>query len=458
MRRLVTQLEILMADINIPTITAKEFTSIDNSALEKVKGTPDEVNDYLNSYLESGRMTNTDDVLTGLDGVSDSSFNYNNNKYRTYPHYPSDATNRTVSGRAAAARALTRVGGGVPVPIMLPHSGIWITVLPASEGEMLDLWRAMTNDKISLGRYTYGAVFSATSIITQRRLIDFCLKHVDACSVVLKDTGYTLKDVILINDIPFMFNGFGASMYPRGISYEAPCAVDPETCSHIERGNLMPETLAHYNSSAIPESVAHILASSEPNSVSLENVLLYQSVVNQEKTVTIYDETGLPTDTKFKVPNLTRAIFYGEKWVNETHNSVIDALALDQPTTDAEWSERNVQIVRKGKASFLCQYAAYVIEINMYDGGIVGDVPDDLMQVLTAMSSSDTMRKRMIEEVQLYIRNRTIGVIGVEAVPCPVCGRTPIIGGNNIIGQDPVRLFFRYLVGRVNRINQRSLT
>ena len=441
--------------IDVPNFTAKQLTDVKAKSLNEITGPNAKIEQYLTSLLEAGRLVMTNDVLTCMD-ADDEAIDFNGMKLRTLSHNPSDATGRRVSGKSAIIRAQSRVGGGIPTPVMLPHSGIWVTILPPGEGKLLDLWRVMTQDRVILGRYTYGAIFSATSIVTTRRIIEFCLGQVEAHSINLSNTDETLGDFILETDLPFLFNGMGMSMHPRGIDYSSPCIVDPVTCSHVDTGKLYPSTLARYSSSRIPESVKSTLASETPNSVTPESVRLYQESIAPEHREILIDESGLPIDMYYKVPTLNQAIRIGEKWVSDVHDSVITALAMEPPANVEEWSERNLHITRAGKASFLRQYAAWVSKIDMYDAGVV-EGEDDIASVCMSLSSSDKLREDMTSTVEKYIRKSSIGLIGYPAHECPSCKRRPALAGNQMIALDPVRLFFKYLVLRVDRINQRSL-
>ena len=443
------------SNIDIPNFTAEKLAEVDNSVLQRLSGDQKKMEGYLQSLLEAGRLVMTNDVLSSMD-FDDESIEFNGQQLKTVSHSPSDASGRKVTGKAASIRAQSRAGGGIPTPVMLPHSGIWVTLLPAGESRMLDLWRTLTQDRVILGRYTYGTIFSATSIVTLRRMLEFCLAHVEAHSVNLKDSDLTLEDLILMTDVPFLLNGMGMSMYPRGIDYSSPCIVDPTTCTHVDTGKLIPSSLARYNNSAIPDSVKSTLASSSPASVTPEALLLYQSSVASPQMDTLVDETDLPVNFHYKVPSIRKAFSVGEQWVNGVHDAVINALSMETPTTSEEWSERNLHITRAGKASFMRQYAAWVDMIDMYESGIV-DTEDDIGAVCESLSSSDKLRVDMITSVEAFIRRSTIGVIGYPVHECPACKRRPAMGGNQMVALDPVRLFFKYLVLRVDRVQQRSL-
>lgn len=442
-------------NIDIPNFTAEKLTEVDSSVLQKLAGDPKKMEGYLQSLLEAGRLVMTNDVLSAMD-FNDESVEFNGRHLKTVSHSPSDASGRSVTGKAAKIRAQSRAGGGIPTPVMLPHSGFWVTLLPAGESRMLDLWRSLTQDRIILGRYTYGTIFSATSIVTQRRMVEFCIDHIEVHSVNLKDSDLELEDLILTTDLPFLLNGMGMSMYPRGVDYSSPCIVDPTTCTHTDTGKLIPSTLARYNSSAIPESVKSTLASSAPSSVTPEAVLLYQSTVAAARMDTLIDEMDLPVDFHYKVPSIRKAFSVGEQWVSNVHDAVINALSMEAPGSSEEWSERNLHITRAGKASFMRQYAAWVDKIDMYESGIV-DTEEDIGAVCESLSSSDKLRTDMITSVEKFIRSSTIGVIGYPTHECPACKRRPDIGGNQIVALDPVRLFFKYLVLRVDRVQLRSL-
>lgn len=449
-----------MSNIDIPNFTTDQLSKLSEDVLSKTRGEADHVADYLSSVLEAGRLAMTGDTLTYLEDELYDHVEYNGEKLSTSGHIPTQASGRQVSGKSAMIRAQSRAGGGIPVPVFLPHSCIWVVLLPPSEEKMLDLWRSMVNDKITLGRYTYGAIFSATSIVTIRKIVDFCLAHVEATSVKLEGSELTLLDVIKITDIPLLFNGMGLAMHPRGIDYSSPCIVDPSTCSHVTKGKLNVETLAKYTAK-FPEAAKPCLASSGANSVTVEQVMLAQSSLAPIGKYTLTEQVegmdDLLTDLYLEVPSLRKAIAIGERWVNSVRDSILNSLNLEAPADAEEWSERNLHITRAGKASYLRQYGAWVKKIDMYEGGIVENSIDDIAGVLTALSSSDSARAQMVQHCEAYIKASTRAIVGIKTHECPGCKRSPESTGNGIIALDPVRLFFKFLLIRVNRIQARSL-
>ena len=441
--------------ISIPSGTAKFLADKIGSAVGKPVGTATHLNDYLNTLLEGGRLNSTNDVLTALTADEDS-LAWDGLEFKTAPHYPNSAKGTNVSGRGAVIRAQTRTGKGVPVPVMLPHSGIWVTIMPPSEGELLELWRIITSDRVDLGRYTFGAIFSATSIITTRRLVDFCISKIETSSVVVEgvDSGY--RELISILDLPFLLNGMGIAMYPLGLKYSQACVYDSASCTHIDEGILRPEALAHYNSKAVPEAFRSIISSTAPRSVTKDNVKLYQGAVIPIRKVTIADEINLANDIYLQAPSLQKAISAGEAWVQEVHDSVVDALSMDKPLDEQDWSERNELMLRVAKSSYLRQYESFVTKIDMYEGGIVED-EESIRMVMEALTSSDMLREQFIAKVEAYISETSMAVIGIPKYTCPKGGKSPEVANNGIIGLDPVRLFFKYLIGKVDRVQQRSI-
>jgi len=449
-----------MASLDIPNFSTVQLDALSEASLAKTRGDQDHVGDYLSSILEAGRLAMTGDVLTHLEDEVYDSIEHNGKELHTRSHMPSSASGKQVSGKAAVIRAQSRVGGGVPVPVFLPHSCIWVVLLPPGEDKLLNLWRSMVNDKITLGRYTYGAIFSATSIVTVRKIVDFCIQHVEATSVILKDTNVSLMDIIKISDLSLLLNGMGIAMYPRGIDYSSPCIVDPTTCSHVTKGTLNIETLAKYTK-RFPDHIKPVLASSGANTVTLEQVRLAQAELSPTGKYTLVEEVeGMEpvlTDLYFDVPTLGTAISLGERWVNDVRDSVLASLNLEAPADAEEWSDRNLHITRAGKASYLRQYGAWVTKVDMYEGGIVEGNTDDIADVLTALSSSDIAREHMVKFCEDYIRKSTHALIGIKVHECPGCNRTPESTGNGIIALDPVRLFFKFLSLKVGRISARSL-
>lgn len=425
---------------------------------EAVKATRNQA-DYINTILESSTLGMTRDALSSLATEEwDDHIPSDKGELRTYSHQPSVISGRRISGRQATMRARARVGGGVPTPTVLPHSGFWITYLPPGEAELSTLWSSIAQDRISLGRYTYGAIFSATSIITRRRILEFCRKHMEATSV--KIDGDDLFDLMLVTDEPMIYNGMGLAIHPRGIKYRMACVADPVTCQHETEGLMHPDKLQRYDWRRIPLDYRNVVTSATKDSVTIEAVLNYQQAVfGNGKQFKVLDEDNIETLIYLKVPTINRALRMGGAWINDIHDGVIEALTTEgmNMTTEESWTVRDEMITRHGQASFLSQYGAWITMIDMGDDGYV-DSEADIIAVLGDLSSSNQVRAQITQFIEAYIASMTIGVIGVPTYDCPSCHRPAALQKDGVLALDPTRLFFKYLVAKVNRVATRSLT
>lgn len=146
-------------------------------------------------------------------------------------------TSGIISGEKALMKATSLLGIGGVTQIPLWHTGIWVSIKAPNEGALLELERRISNEKISLGRYTSGMVFSNTSVYTVMYVVNFVLNHVYDASVK-NLTQDNLKSIIKITDIPSLVWGMLCTIHTNGYKYNRPCTANPAECQHVVSGDL----------------------------------------------------------------------------------------------------------------------------------------------------------------------------------------------------------------------------
>jgi len=440
-------------DINLPSSTSSHLEELARRANITEDFKDDE---YTDSVLKSSRLVTSGDVWAGHDDTS-SSIDHEGHSLRSYNHKASIATGKAVTGRQARIRAMGAIGGGLPTPTLLPHSGFWVTYLPPAEPELMMLWAKITSDRISLGRFTYGAIFSSTSIVTRQRILEFCLDYIESTSVELGDE--SLLEHISILDEPLMLNGLGMAIHPNGINYKMPCVANPSNCQHVSEGKLAPSKLQRYCNDRLTDEQKTILTQTSRHSTTLSQVKDYQTKLVGGGVKVSIDVDGNTLTFTILAPSIAKAIRMGGLWITQIHDSVIDALSEDNDVEENDedtWSRRDSLITRRGQASFLGQYAAWVSAIDMGDNGYV-DTEEDVLSTLNVLSGATTVREELIDVINKYIDDKTIAIIGLPAYTCPSCNESPSGTNKGIIPLDPTRLFLQYLAAKVTRIDQRYL-
>lgn len=374
-----------------------------------------------------------------------------------------------VDGTRALLQMVAHLGVGCLARIPLWNSGFWVTFKPATEDEMVELNRIIQQDRIALGRWSYGLALSNNVVYTTDRIFEFVANHVYNTSVKSDElTIEKLRDIILPQDIYSFIWGFLCSNYPSGFHYQTPCIANPEKCSHVESETLNVSKLQWTDTSTLTQKQLQHMCTMSANTMTLESVLRYQeeTMSKQDRRVVINSGTKHEIAITIQTPSITAYIQQGRKWITDIVDSVNQAMTINNDD-----DERNKLINLRGKASTLCQYVHWIKSIEF--GNITGEVdnPDDrsiamvvdpasIMNNLASLSATDSIREGIIEAVLKYISETTMSVIGVPSYDCPVCQKTAKGDGRfprhvSIVPLDVIQVFFALLGQRLSRIEIR---
>jgi hypothetical protein len=309
---------------------------------------------------------------------------------------------------------------GEIVRVPLYHSGLWLTIKPPGEKEILDFFNNIYKDKIAFGRLTNGFTLSNFSAITNNELIDFVLRHVHATNV--KDLSISeLKKHIYLNDLYTLAWGFAMSFYPDGFDISRACINEEENCNYVtsERVNL--GKLLWVDNNSLSEYQKAYMSDYRANSKTKDEWEKYKAEHVRAKTSYFTYEAF---KFNLKQPTLMDHATYGLKWVTsiirEVEEKLIGETASDDP--DSEYFKKKDELINEYiKVSILNQYRHYIESIEMGDNTIVD--PDTIDQVLVPLSNDNTLRVKFLEEVSKFIEDTTIAVIGIPTYRCPKCNK-----------------------------------
>lgn len=370
-----------------------------------------------------------------------------------------NANGRVVSGKEAIQRAFSSVGGGTLFRVQLPHSGFSVTMRPASETELLELHRILNSDKIQLGRYTYGSIFSNVSAYTVRRLTEFAINHIGRSTLRLDgENEMDIADIISVPDIPFLLWGIGCTLYPDGVQYTRACSSNPDSCNYVSRGVLDPVNAFWFDDTNFKPWMRKMIAEDRANTYTLDDIIRYKAelVPNIKDYAVVEDSHGGKTTFYFKTPTINEYVESGHAWIEGMVDSMTSALSVD--TTD---DGRNKYILDRSLATYMRQYGQWVSRIELPDGSIVNDTTN-IAEVLDVLSGMDKVRVGFMKEVGRFISDSVVGVVGIDRFECPSCGApqenkdtaSPLL--REILPLDVTATLFLGLGERVNRILKRN--
>jgi len=352
------------------------------------------------------------------------------------------------TGERARLRIRQALKLGVIFNVPLWHSGFWIRIKAPSEGDLLELYRQMTSEKIALGRASYGLLFSNNTSYASRILLDFCIENMYESSLAIKE-GDNIRKYIRTPDLPILFWGLACSVYSNGFQYTRPCISDPEKCNHIVKEKLDLSKLLWTDTTALTQHQINHMTKRQRSSMETDTLKRYtdEFIRGQNKKIALSDQVNIIA----KIPTVVEHIDAGYRWINTIEENYSKALIQDE-------SKRDDYLLSQGKATVMRQYAHFVESIE-----VAGDVYDDvetIEEVLNDLTASDKLRSTFMDKVAEYLDDSVVSLIAIPTFTCPNCGGEQLSSKAltrhpNLIPLDIVQTFFTLLLARLRKIEAR---
>lgn len=352
------------------------------------------------------------------------------------------------TGDRARLRIRQALKLGVIFNVPLWHSGFWIRIKAPSEGALLELYRQITADKVTLGRATYGLIFSNNTSYSARVLLDFVIENMYESSLAIKE-GDNIRNYIKTPDLPILLWGLACSIYSNGFQYTRACISDPEKCNHILKEKLDLSKLLWTDSTALTQHQINHMTKRQRGSMETDSLKRYtdEFIRGQKNKVNLTDDVSIT----IKIPTIVEHIDSGYRWINTIEENYGKALIQDE-------SKRDDYLISQGKATVMRQYAHFVESIE-----VAGDVYDDvetLEEVLNDLTASDKIRNTFMDKVADYLAESTVSMIAIPTYTCPSCGgdQSPTktnASFPNLIPIDIIPTFFTLLLAKLRKIEAR---
>jgi len=362
--------------------------------------------------------------------------------HAAYPSFK-DEVGTKITGERAMLRVRALVGLGSMVHVPLWHSGFWITLKAPPDTELLELHRRLAEEKITLGRQTWGLSFANNSVFLSAWVTDFILAN--SYGTTLKDPS-ELRSKISSLDIPTLIWGIACVIWPRGFQY-ARSVLDQTEHQYLtikEKLNV-PKLFWTDTSSLTPWQISH-MGNRHGATMSNEAVQRYREEFTRGKgrEVQLTDELKL----MLRVPSLDQYLNSGQKWVNNIVAMVDRAFAMKNQD-----QARDAFISDQGKATNMRQFSHWVESIDA-EGRVIDDEAT-IEQTFDALSSSDELRRKFFEHVRVFMEDATISTVAVPAASeedrAKALPRFP-----HLLPLDVLSVFFILLVQRTQLIQSRD--
>ena len=362
-------------------------------------------------------------------------------------------TEGELKGEIALLKVSKLLGLGEVINVPLPHSGIWVTIKPPTEKDLIDFYNSIFREKIMLGRTTYGLTLTNFSVHVNNRLFEFILRHIHSVNFadIPKDE---LRNYILIHDFPILAWGFACTMYPNGYDYQRACVNDIETCSYVAQATINLTKLLWVDNPSLTEAQKIILAENRPNKLTIENYRKFISEHTRVTGSTFSTKNGIKF--KLKVPTFHEYTSDGLGWVNKINTAVESIILEDSNEEDAKTEMLNQYV----KSSILRQFNHFVDYIEVEDN-IISD-RDTINSLLEVFSSDDDIRAEITDNILKFKVNTTLGIIGIPEYKCPQCGTTqnptPVNDKfTSVIPMDTMSIVFLVLTSKISKILEREV-
>jgi hypothetical protein len=327
-----------------------------------------------------------------------------------------------MTGSAAVARFSSALGIGENSNIPLWHSGMWVTIKPPKDTDIINLEIALANNEIKVGKDTNTLVYSNYSVVFNRIVTDFIVSNIITTSVKIPDD-VDIRELIKIQDLYTLIVGLVSTIYPDGYPIIRNCKNTLEfvneipVCDFTVSADIDPMKLLWVNKKALTPKALEHMSNKRPDTTTIAQVKEYQLSLDAAKEEVI-NITG-SNDETFKMtiqtPTLATYIDRGEEWIENI------SLKSEELFTEGDSDEvKNKKISDVLSAVVLGVYNTYITKTELEDGSVVTDKAT-LNSILDLLSSDEKILNTFIDEIKKYIDVKAISVIATPAYVCPKC-------------------------------------
>jgi hypothetical protein len=351
-----------------------------------------------------------------------------------------------LSGERAIQRVRALMGSGGLVTVPLYHSGFHITIKTPSESALIEVRRRMENERIELGRYTFGMVFSNTASYTVNIMMDLILEHVT--ETTLKNQT-DLRQRIDALDIPVLMWGMACAVWPNGFQYARALTTEQGILHHqVITGLIDVAKLLWVDNKAFTAKQKAHMSNRVVGSMTDEQIQAYKDDFPLRAGRVVQLAPGISVE--FAPPSVEAYIASGRRWVEKLVQIVEGTITNDREDIEG----RNRAIVQHGNATYMRQLGHWVKQIKLgeIDKEEVIDDTENVELVLETLSESQEIREAYIAGYRNYVNDITTAII---AIPEAASNDLMVPRFPNLIAIDVISTFFILLMQRVNQLINR---
>lgn len=337
----------------------------------------------------------------------------NGRKIRTLRPKIGDGNGSLLAGSAAIYKMQALLGLGASLTIPLWSSGLWITLKAPSDSELLYLDTKLAQEKSIVGQNTNGAAFSNTQVYMFKHVFQLIKENIYETN--LKDAEpEDIDRLILITDLFPLINIFAACIYPDGFPIDIPCMANPDTCNRVESTKILLTKCIWTDNNSISDYQREFMANHKVKR-SVKDIEEYQkqSISLKSRVVSTISDNA---NYVFRVPNVEDYISAGERWIDSLIASVNRAVSKD-----ASSQEKENLVIRQSRLAQLREYSHCISSIVVDNGEQGIEDRPTLEQIFDLMSSDMALTEKFVDEVNKFLDDATVSVVGYPNFHCPVC-------------------------------------
>lgn len=372
-----------------------------------------------------------------------------------------DTTANKITGKQAVARFTSILGGGNIVQVPLWHSGIWVTIKPPTQSELVILENKIKSNAIELGMYTNTLIFSNYSVIYSEIVYNFIIDHIldQTINVAKAD----LLKYIKVNDFNLLVCGILSTMYPEGVAIQRACRNAAHLadngkpmCDYVHTAQVDPKKLIWVNKKALTKEMYNHMLNRKPDSASVEDVLEYQKQVssNIAKVIDVETSNNVKIQLKLLTPTMENYLINGRRWVDDIISDT-EELFTD---TDTEEGKNN-KIDTMVASNLLGIYNVFVNNITTKYNDTVIEVAEyeEVNETLSVLTADEKAYSAVLNAITDYIGDTGLAVVATPDFVCPNCKATQIENKEkddpfkNFIPLNVLDIFFDLCTPKTNR-------
>ena len=316
------------------------------------------------------------------------------------------------------------VGLGKMTKIILWNSGLWLTIRPPQNEDLINLYTKLTQEVEYIAENTTMYGFSNISSVFYKVIWEYVLSHLIDTSLNINPK-YLIKyisildmDTILLGVLSQLFySGFNTTLLCKN-NYELDKDKNPK-CNFSYNVSLDLPKLLWVDTSRVTTEMMSIISKRGPRSQSVNEIKEYQDKIKPTDTRTLIKlNNGKTLELDLGIPNLEDSFDTSEVFMVEIKKFINKSLAsMKEDSEDKDIDNLKSIAV---KTLFLAIYSHYVKSMKL--GEFQTDKRPTILEALKTLSNNPSDINTIINKINNFITTTSISTIAIPEFICPVCG------------------------------------